>query len=125
RITNSGDRDGLPNVLMEAASQGVPAVATKVSAIPEFIDDGITGRLVEPNDPAAFAAVVAELITDKSRRDDMGAAVLRRVETEFTFDHCLSPLLKLMAGCRPTAPEPLNDVPLATAVNQAEPTPAE
>ena len=51
-----GDRDGLPNVIMEAMSQELPVVATEVGAIPEVVVDGDTGRLVPPDDPAALAA---------------------------------------------------------------------
>ena len=47
-IAKSGDRDGLPNVLMEAASQQLPILSTAVSAIPEFIRDGVDGRLTPP-----------------------------------------------------------------------------
>src|SRR6185295_15381951 len=43
RIARDGDRDGLPNVLAEAQSQGVACVATRVSAIPELVRDGVTG----------------------------------------------------------------------------------
>ncbi|MEM7422711.1 MAG: glycosyltransferase, partial [Pseudomonadota bacterium] len=46
KIAADGDRDGLPNVLMEAASQALPIVSTRVSAIPEFIRDGVDGTLV-------------------------------------------------------------------------------
>lgn len=123
RITGSGDRDGLPNVLMEAASQGVPALGTNVGAIPEFITDGETGRLVEPNDPAAFAQVITELARDPAAREEMGAKVLRHLETAFTFDHCLSPLLELMqeyATVKSTDPNTAPD-PFAT---EAEPKPA-
>jgi glycosyltransferase involved in cell wall biosynthesis len=50
RIADDGDRDGLPNVLMEAQSQGLACVSTAVSAIPELIRDGGTGLLVPPDD---------------------------------------------------------------------------
>ncbi|MEO1293298.1 MAG: glycosyltransferase, partial [Pseudomonadota bacterium] len=53
RIAGDGDRDGLPNVLMEAASQKLPVISTTVSAIPEFIEKGASGLLVPPSDPAA------------------------------------------------------------------------
>ena len=49
RIASDGDRDGLPNVLMEAASQELPILSTSVSSIPEFIENGSQGVLVEPD----------------------------------------------------------------------------
>ncbi|MGI9452332.1 MAG: glycosyltransferase family 4 protein, partial [Geminicoccaceae bacterium] len=52
RIADDGDRDGLPNVLMEAGSQELPLVTTSVSAVPELITDGENGLMVEPDDPA-------------------------------------------------------------------------
>src|SRR5262249_6787046 len=55
RIAADGDRDGLPNVLLEAQAQGLACLSTRVSAIPELIDDGETGILVRPGDADALA----------------------------------------------------------------------
>jgi glycosyltransferase involved in cell wall biosynthesis len=54
-----GDRDGLPNVVMEAASQALPIVATDFAGIPEFVRDGVEGLLVAPGDVAALAQALA------------------------------------------------------------------
>ncbi|MBE7220605.1 MAG: glycosyltransferase, partial [Caulobacteraceae bacterium] len=62
RIAADGDRDGLPNVLVEAQSQGLACVSTSVSGVVELIDEGRTGRLVGPDDPEALAAALASLI---------------------------------------------------------------
>ena len=62
RIAQDGDRDGLPNVLMEAQSQGLACIATKVSAIHELIDDGVTGVMVEPESAPSLAAALASLV---------------------------------------------------------------
>ena len=56
RIAGDGDRDGLPNVLMEAHSQGLACLSTEVSGIPELIIDGETGMLVPPDDAARAGA---------------------------------------------------------------------
>ncbi len=61
-VTASGDRDGLPTVLLEAMALGTPAVSTRVAGIPEIIDDGVTGRLVPPADPAALARALGDLL---------------------------------------------------------------
>ncbi|MCP5150811.1 MAG: glycosyltransferase family 4 protein [Chromatiales bacterium] len=85
RIADDGDRDGLPNVLMEAQSQGLACVSTRVSAIPELIDDGVTGDLVAPRDPEAMAAALAAMITDPLRRRRLGDAGARRVRESFAM----------------------------------------
>lgn len=74
RVANDGDRDGLPNVLMEAQSQGLPCVATKVSAIPELIEHEVTGLLVDPDSPRALSVALQELIGNPARRYTLGNA---------------------------------------------------
>ena len=83
RIAGDGDRDGLPNVLMEAQSQGLACLATRVSAIPELIEDGVTGTLVPPGDARALGAALAALIADPERRRRLGEAGLRRTRERF------------------------------------------
>ena len=83
KIAPDGDRDGLPNVLMEAQSQGLACVATDVAGIPELIEDEETGLLVAPGDPAALAAALGRLIADPALRARLGAAGEQRVRHEF------------------------------------------
>jgi glycosyltransferase involved in cell wall biosynthesis len=83
RIAASGDRDGLPNVLMEAQSQGLAVAATAVSAVPELVVDGETGSLVPPDDPAALAAALLRLIREPVLRHACGAAGAARVRAQF------------------------------------------
>ncbi|MFN4167631.1 MAG: glycosyltransferase family 4 protein [Pannonibacter phragmitetus] len=83
KVTKSGDRDGLPNVLMEAQSMGLCCLSTAVSAIPELIDNGETGILVPPADPAALADAMARLITTPALRDELSLAASRKVRAEF------------------------------------------
>ena len=80
-----GDRDGLPNVLMEAQANGLACLSTAVSAIPELIDDGRTGRLIAPDDVPALTAVLCELIADPQQREQIGAAGAARVRRDFAF----------------------------------------
>ena len=84
RIAANGDRDGLPNVLMEAQSQGLACLATRVAAIPELIEDGVTGILVPPASPAAFAAALGPLCTGPARRRALGEAGAARLRAHFT-----------------------------------------
>lgn len=86
KIASDGDRDGLPNVLMEAQAAGLATVATRVAAIPELIEDGVTGVLVPPEDPPALAAALAALAGDPARREALGAAGRERVRTAFGHD---------------------------------------
>ena len=86
KIAGDGDRDGLPNVLMEAQSQSVPCVATAVSAIPELIEDGATGRLVAPDDPPALAAAIAELAGEPALRSELAERALAKLKTSFQME---------------------------------------
>jgi glycosyltransferase involved in cell wall biosynthesis len=82
-VQNDGDRDGIPNVLVEAMAAGVPVVSTRVSGIPELIDDGENGLLVEPSDPHALAAAVRRVLEDPGLAARLASAGRRKVETEF------------------------------------------
>ena len=83
KLAKSGDRDGLPNVLMEAQSMGLCCLSTEVSAIPELITDGKTGRLVAPGDRKALACALKQLITAPDLRDTLGNAACSHVRTHF------------------------------------------
>ncbi|MFZ1414741.1 MAG: glycosyltransferase family 4 protein [Defluviicoccus sp.] len=85
RIAADGDRDGLPNVLMEAQSQRLPCVSTTVSAIPELIASGETGLLVPPGDALALAEALGRLIAAPDERQQLGSAGLTRLRTDFSF----------------------------------------
>ncbi|MCH7550104.1 MAG: glycosyltransferase family 4 protein [Proteobacteria bacterium] len=94
RLAPDGDRDGLPNVLMEAQSQGLACVSTALSAIPELIVDGETGVLVPPDDEQSLAAALAELIADPDLRARLGAGGHRRVREHFSHDRDLDRLAR-------------------------------
>jgi glycosyltransferase involved in cell wall biosynthesis len=94
RITGDGDRDGLPNVLVEAQSQGLACIASRVSAIPELIEDARTGILVPAEDPAALAAAIHRLAIDPAARQRLGAAGLRHITGQFAA----APGLDRLAG---------------------------
>lgn len=85
RITADGDRDGLPNVLVEASSQKLVCVSTNISGVPELLTDGENGFVVPPEDPQAFAIALERLIRDPALRTRLGEAAERRVRRE--FDH--------------------------------------
>jgi glycosyltransferase involved in cell wall biosynthesis len=83
KVAADGDRDGLPNVLMEAASQRLCALSTDTGAIGELIRDGETGALVPAGDPARLAEAMAALIRDPLLRERLGAAAEVRLKAEF------------------------------------------
>lgn len=82
RIAADGDRDGLPNVLMEAASQKLCLLSTPVSAIPEFITDGQHGVL-SGDDPAEIAAALTRLALDPALRSRLAEAAYARLTADF------------------------------------------
>lgn len=83
RVTDSGDRDGIPNVLVEAQSQGVACVSTTAGGVPELVIDGETGVLVPPDDTGALAQALARLIQDPALRERLGQAGQLRVRRHF------------------------------------------
>ena len=82
-VMDDGDRDGIPNVLVEAMASGVPVVATRISGIPELITDGVDGLLVDEQDPAALAGAIERVLLDPALAARLGHAGRRRVEQDF------------------------------------------
>ena len=105
RVARDGDRDGLPNVLAEAQSQGLACVATSVSGIPELVEDGRTGLLVAPESPAEFARALEALIADPARRRALGEAGRLRVRAEFGLEENIERLARRF-GLGAAAPRP-------------------
>lgn len=85
RVAEDGDRDGLPNVLMEAASQRLPILSTPVSAIPEFIETGTHGVL-SSDDPQALAAAIADIARQPDKAVGMAEAAYDRLIAEFRME---------------------------------------
>ena len=94
RIAPDGDRDGLPNVLLEANSQGLACIATNVSAIPELVIQNETGLLVEPGDRHGLCRALVSLISDPERRQELGEAAQSRVQLKFSHDQCIDRLVE-------------------------------
>jgi len=88
-----GDRDGLPNVVLEAMASARPVVASEVAAIPAAVRDGDTGLLVPPGDPRALRAALDRLARDPALRAGIGVAARRRVERDFELGRCTRRLL--------------------------------
>lgn len=77
-------RDAFPRVVMEAMCHGIPVVATRVDGVPEMVEDGVTGFLVEPEDVEEFARSVERLLQDESLRRQMGRAGRERAKKLFS-----------------------------------------
>jgi glycosyltransferase involved in cell wall biosynthesis len=92
KIASDGDRDGLPNVLMEAQSQGLACLASGVSAIPELIHNGETGVLVPPEDVAGLAEALLQLIRNPQLRARLGTAGYERVRAHFALESNITAL---------------------------------
>ena len=83
QVMEDGDRDGFPNVLAEAMAMGVPVVSTRISGIPEMIDDGVHGLLVAPRDAPALAAALQRLLSDGGLHRSLAAAARARICERF------------------------------------------
>ena len=103
RVAADGDRDGIPNVLLEAMATGLPVAATNVSGIPELVVHGRNGLLVEPDDPAALADAIARLLDHPSLCADLGCRARRTVTEHFDNDRNLGLLTRLLARDRQAA----------------------
>ena len=105
RIADDGDRDGLPNVLVEAQSQRLACISTPISGIPELIVDGETGTLVPSENAAALAAAIAALSRDPERRRRLATAGEARVRAAFDMHAGLTQLAALFpSDLQATAP---------------------
>lgn len=82
-VAADGNRDGIPVALMEAMASGCATVGTRVSGIPELIEDGVGGLLVEPGDAGALADALERLLADAPLRRRLAAGARARVEEQF------------------------------------------
>jgi L-malate glycosyltransferase len=89
----SSHLEGLGTSLLDAMAYGLPVVATAAGGIPEAVDDGVTGRLVPPRDPAALAQALAEVLCDEGRRAEWGASGRLRFLERFTAERMVEATL--------------------------------
>ena len=80
----SSHTEGLPMALLEAMAYGLPVVATRVGDVPSVVEEGKTGKLVQPGDPAVLANAIIDLLSDGGLRRSMGITARERVAAEFS-----------------------------------------
>jgi glycosyltransferase involved in cell wall biosynthesis len=97
-VAADGDRDGIPNVILEAMAMALPIVSTRHSGIPEAVIDGVTGLLVEIEDPDALADALTRLLDDPAAAARMGAAGRELVAERFDIGRNVAKLLDLVGA---------------------------
>jgi glycosyltransferase involved in cell wall biosynthesis len=98
RIDDSGDRDGIPNVLAEAMATGLAVISTDVSGIPELVRDGENGLLVAPDDVHALADAMERLASDQALRTRLGEAAVATIAEKFDADRTILEMDRLFSA---------------------------
>jgi glycosyltransferase involved in cell wall biosynthesis len=98
RVLEDGDRDGIPNVLMEAMACGLPVVTTGVSGITELVEDGVNGLIVEPDRPEELADALHRLVKDPDLAGELGRAGRRTVSERFDAAATANQMAALLTG---------------------------
>lgn len=96
RIDETGDRDGLPNVIVEAQSQGLAVISTNISGIPELIENGENGILIAPDRPHELASAIETLVKDADKRNAMGQKGAGKVHGYFSHKQTIGDIVGLL-----------------------------
>ncbi len=83
KIIILGDRDGIPNVLLEAMARGMPVVATDTPSMREVVEDGVNGCLTPSEDPVRLADTLSLLLADAERRESLARMAAVTVRQRF------------------------------------------
>ena len=92
------DYEGFGLIFLEANAFGKPVVATRVGGVPEAVEHGVSGLLVEPGDSQALGDAIIRLLSNPEEARRLGEGGRRRVETEFTWHHSAEKLLIIVNG---------------------------
>ena len=93
-VAKNGDRDGIPTSLIEAMYLKTPVISTTISGIPELIEDGVEGYLVEPGDVRQLAEKCKQVLEDESLRVKMGTSGRDKVSNTFYREECEDVLIR-------------------------------
>ena len=94
-VADNGDRDALPTVLLEALALGLPVVSTRVTGIPEIVEDGKEGLLVEEKDQSALSQAIVRLLDNPGLRENFSKNGVLKVKERFSVQKNVSQLKKL------------------------------
>lgn len=95
-VMASKSREGFPKSVIEAMAQGIPAVVTNVGGMPELVDGGNAGYLVEPCNPEKLAEAIISISTDDSRRKDLGEKGRAAIRDRFSLDRSINDTLAIL-----------------------------
>ncbi len=95
-VDRAGDRDGIPNIVLEAMAVGVPVIASDAGSIAEVVKDGETGRLVPSGDALALASAARETLANPARANDITARARALIDREFALESTLSALERIL-----------------------------
>jgi glycosyltransferase involved in cell wall biosynthesis len=98
--------ESFPMVILEAGFCGKAVVATAVGGIPEILTDGVTGRLVPPEDPNALSRVIVEMLDNPSERLHLGLSLQEHVKTKFTWQRAYERYAQVYREIRPVSSRP-------------------
>ena len=98
QVGKDGDRDGIPNVLLEAMAMRLPVISTTVSGIPEVIQHEHNGLLLDPQDPAALAIAINRVLSDQPLAQRLGHAARQTITQQFNNGINLQKLQQLLAN---------------------------
>ena len=99
-VGDDGDRDGIPNVILEAMAMSLPVVSTRHSGIPEVVEHGATGLLVPPADSTQLADVWSQVLEDPAAGEEMGVQGRAVVLERFDVEHNVRTLWDRFSGDR-------------------------
>lgn len=95
------NRDITPNSLIEAMAMELPVISTRQTAIPEIVDDGVNGILVDPNDEQLLADAMLRLIENPSLRMELGSKARKKVEQRFDINTNINKYVGFFMGYTP------------------------
>jgi colanic acid/amylovoran biosynthesis glycosyltransferase len=107
-VLPDGRKEGIPVSLMEAMAVALPTVATRISGIPELVEDNVTGRLVPERDPEALAKAILDLRNNPDKAKRLARAGRQRVVEQFTIAENASRLLALFWEVLESPPDPID-----------------